>query len=132
MKSIIHTDQAPTAIGTYSQAVRVGNTTYISGQIPLNPKTMTMVEGDFHVHVKQAFDNLKAVVTAADATLSDIVKLNIFLHDMNQFSIVNDIMATYFVAPYPARAVVEVSRLPKDALIEMDAIVCVTSQPSKA
>lgn len=124
MKKIIHTDSAPAAIGTYSQAVRMGNTIYISGQIPLNPKTMTMVDGDFHAHVKQAFDNLKAVVIAADAVLSDVVKLTIFLRDMNQFSIVNEIMATYFIAPYPARAVVEVSRLPKDALIEMDAIVC--------
>ena len=128
MKKVIHTDSAPAAIGTYSQAIRAGNTVYISGQIPLNPKTMTMVDGDFHAHVKQAFDNLKAVVTAADAELSDIVKLNIFLHDMNQFSIVNEIMATYFVAPYPARAVVEVSRLPKDALIEMDAVVVVSDQ----
>jgi reactive intermediate/imine deaminase len=129
MKSIIQTPHAPAAIGTYSQAIRAGNTIYISGQIPLNPKTMTMCDGDFHAHVKQAFDNLKAVVTAADAVLSDIVKLTIFLRDMNQFSIVNEIMATYFDAPYPARAVVEVSRLPKDALIEMDAIVCVISQP---
>ena len=123
MKSIIHTDQAPAAIGPYSQAIRAGNTIYISGQIPLNPESMMMIEGDFHAHVKQAFDNLKAVVIAAGAVLSDIVKLTIFLRDMNQFSMVNDIMATYFVVPYPARAVVEVSRLPKDALIEMDAVV---------
>lgn len=128
MKKAIYTESAPAAIGTYSQAVRVGNTIYISGQIPLDPKTMTMVDGDFRTHVKQAFDNLKAVVIAADAVLLDIVKLTIFLRDMNQFSIVNEVMATYFDAPYPARAVVEVSRLPKDALIEVDAIVCVTSQ----
>lgn len=125
MKKIIQTENAPAAIGTYSQAVQVGNTAYISGQIPLDPQTMAMVEGEFSLHVKQAFDNLKAVVEAAGADLSGIVKLTIYLKDMEQFSIVNEIMETYFVKPYPARAVVEVARLPKNALIEMDAIVVV-------
>lgn len=120
---IIHTDLAPAAIGTYSQAVLAGNTLYISGQIPLDPKTMTMVSGEFHDQVKQAFQNLKAIVFAANATLSQVVKLQIYLQDMNQFPIVNEVMATFFEKPYPARAVVEVSRLPKDAAIEMDAIV---------
>lgn len=125
MKKIIHTDNAPAAIGTYSQAVQAGNTIYISGQIPLNPKTMLMVTTDFPAQVKQVFENLNAVVTAADAQLSDIVKLTVYLRDMTQFSIVNEVMATYFVAPFPARAVIEVSRLPKEANVEMDAIVVV-------
>ena len=123
MKKIVQTNHAPAAIGTYSQAIRAGNTIYVSGQIPLDPNSMQMVMGDFENHVKQAFENLKAVVTAARANLSDIVKLTIYLHDMNQFAIVNEVMATYFVEPYPARAVVQVSRLPKDALIEIDAVV---------
>ncbi len=125
MKTPIQTSNAPSAIGTYSQAIRAGNTVYISGQIPLNPKTMKMVTSDFPAQVKQAFENLKAVTIAAESDLSHIVKLTIYLQDMNQFSIVNDIMATYFEKPYPARAVVEVSRLPKDANIEMDAILVV-------
>lgn len=128
MKKIINTPNAPAAIGTYSQAIQVGNTIYVSGQIPLDPKTMTMVVGDFSVHVKQAFENLKAVIQAGGAQLSDIAKLTIFLHDMNQFSIVNEIMATYFAQPYPARAVVQVSRLPKDAVIEMDAVLVISDQ----
>lgn len=125
MKKIIETANAPAAIGTYSQAVQVGNTTYISGQIPLNPKTMKLVISDFHAQVKQVFDNLKAVAVAAGGDLSHIVKLQIYLQDMNQFALVNEIMATYFEKPYPARAVVEVSRLPKDAEIEMDAVMVV-------
>jgi reactive intermediate/imine deaminase len=125
MKKQIQTDNAPAAIGTYSQAIQAGNTVYISGQIPLNPKTMKMVVSDFHAQVKQAFDNLKAVAIAAGGDLSQIVKLTIYLQDMNQFAIVNEIMATYFEKPYPARAVVEISRLPKDADIEMDAIMVV-------
>lgn len=125
MKKIIHTTNAPTAIGIYSQAVQAGNTVYISGQIPLNPKTMTMVTVDFHAQVKQVFENLKAIAQAAGADLSHIVKLQVYLRDMNQFVIVNEVMATYFKAPFPARAVVEVSRLPKDAAVEMDAIIVV-------
>lgn len=123
MKKIIHTDAAPAAIGTYSQAVQAGNTVYISGQIPLDPKTMQVVAGEFSVQVKQTFDNLKAIVIAANGTFSHIVKLTIYLKDLEKFSVVNEIMATYFEKPYPARAVVEISRLPKDVAIEMDAIM---------
>lgn len=122
-KIIIHTENAPAAIGTYSQAVQVGNTVYMSGQIPLDPKTMKLVTQDFKAQVRQVFDNLKAVAIAANGDLSDIVKLNVYLQDMNQFAIVNEVMATYFQAPYPARAVVEVSRLPKDVSVEMDAVM---------
>ena len=125
MKIQIHTENAPAAIGTYSQAIQVGNTVYISGQIPLNPKTMKLSNADFQQQVKQVFDNLKAVAVAAGGDLSNIVKLQVFLQDMNQFAIVNEIMATYFKEPYPARAVIEVSRLPKDAGVEMDAIMVV-------
>ncbi len=125
MKIQIQTENAPAAIGTYSQAVQVGNTVYISGQIPLNPKTMKLSNADFQQQVKQVFENLKAVAMAAGGDLSNIVKLQVFLQDMNQFAIVNEIMATYFKEPYPARAVIEVSRLPKDAGVEMDAIMVV-------
>lgn len=125
MKKIIQTDKAPAAIGTYSQAVQVGNTVYISGQIPLNPKTMKLANADFKQQVTQVFENLKAIAIAAGGDLSHIVKLQVFLQDMNQFAIVNEIMATYFKEPYPARAVVEVSRLPKDVGVEMDAIMVV-------
>ena len=126
MKKIIHTDDAPAAIGTYSQAVQVGNTVYLSGQIPLHPKTMKCVISDFHAQVKQVFENLKAVAVAAGGDLSNIVKLNVYLQDMNQFAIVNEVMAAYFQPPYPARAVVEVSRLPKDVSVEMDAVMVIT------
>lgn len=121
MRKIIQTDQAPSAIGTYSQAVLADKTLYVSGQIPLDPVTMEMVT-DFKEAVHQVFRNLQAVIQAAGGELLHIVKLNIFLIDMNQFATVNEIMSTYFTAPYPARAVVQVSRLPKDATIEMDAI----------
>ena len=123
MKKIIQTDQAPAAIGTYSQAVQVDRTVYISGQIPLDPKTMKMVSDDFAGQVKQVFDNLQAVVKASGGSFSKIVKLQIYLIDMDQFAVVNEIMSTYFDAPYPARAAVQVSRLPKDAKVEMDAIL---------
>jgi len=123
MKKIITSAAAPAAIGTYSQAVQVGRTVYISGQIPLEPSSMTIVARDFSAQVRQAFDNLKAVVVAAEGRFADIVKLTIYVRDMNQFPVVNEVMATYFEKPYPARAVVEVSRLPKDADIEMDAIL---------
>ena len=125
MKKIIDTSQAPAAIGTYSQAVQVDKTVYLSGQIPLDPKTMQLVEGDFRAQVVRVFENLKAVAIAAQSDLSHIVKLNVFLRDMNQFPIVNEVMATYFEQPYPARAVVEVSRLPKDAEVEMDGVLVV-------
>lgn len=125
MKIQIQTENAPAAIGTYSQAIQAGNTVYISGQIPLNPKTMKLSNADFPQQVHQVFENLKAVAIAAGGDLSNIVKLQIFLQDMNQFAVVNEIMATYFKEPYPARAVVEVSRLPKDVGVEMDAIMMV-------
>ena len=120
-KTIIHTENAPEAIGTYSQAIKSGNTVYISGQIPLDPGTMKLVTG-FENQANQAFKNLKAVVDASGGYLSDIVKINIYLTDLSNFSKVNEIMANYFTKPFPARAAVEVSALPKQAEIEMDAI----------
>lgn len=121
-KTIISSEHAPAAIGTYSQAVRVENTVYVSGQIPLNPTTMEMVEG-FEQQTVQVFENLKAVIEAAGGSLSDIVKLNIFLTDLGNFAALNEVMARYFSAPYPARAAVGVASLPRDACVEMDAIV---------
>lgn len=122
-KIIIQTDKAPQAIGTYSQAVKVNNSVYLSGQIPLVPESMAMVEGDISVQIRRVFDNLQAVCQAAGGDLSDIVKLNIFLTDLSHFPIVNDIMAEYFAQPYPARAAIGVASLPKDASIEMDGIM---------
>ena len=122
-KSIIQTDQAPAAIGTYSQAVKVGDTIYLSGQIPLVPETMTLVGNSIEAQIKQVFANLKAVCQAAGGDLQNIVKLNIFLIDLGNFAVVNEIMATYFQTPYPARAAVGVSQLPKGADVEMDAIM---------
>lgn len=122
-RTIIHTDSAPKAIGTYSQAVKVGNTVYLSGQIPLVPSTMELVEGDMKVQIKQVFENLKAVAEAAGGSLADIAKLNIFLTDLSHFALVNEIMADYFSQPYPARAAVGVASLPKDVPVEMDAIM---------
>lgn len=122
-KQIIHTDDAPKAIGTYSQAVRVGTTVYLSGQIPLVPATMTLVDGDMRVQIRQVFENLKAVAMAAGGSLNDIVKLNVFLTDLMHFPLVNEIMATYVREPYPARAAIGVAALPKGALVEMDAIL---------
>lgn len=123
MKEIINTDKAPQAIGTYSQAVKVGKTVYLSGQIPLVPETMEMVEGDFEDNVRRVFDNLIAVCEAAGGSLQDIAKLNIFLTDLGNFAKVNTIMAEYFEQPYPARAAVEVAGLPKDAEVEMDGVL---------
>jgi reactive intermediate/imine deaminase len=122
-KQIIHTDQAPQAIGTYSQAVRVGDTVYLSGQIPLVPATMELVEGDIEVQIRRVFDNLRAVARAAGGDLGDIAKLNIFLTDLTHFPLVNQVMADYFVEPYPARAAVGVAALPKGAQVEMDAVM---------
>lgn len=122
-KHIIHSDDAPKAIGTYSQAVRVGTTVYISGQIPLAPATMTLVDGDMRVQIRQVFENLKAVAIAAGGSLDDIVKLNVFLTDLVHFPLVNEIMATYVREPYPARAAIGVAALPKGAPVEMDAIL---------
>jgi reactive intermediate/imine deaminase len=122
-KEVIQTNEAPKAIGTYSQAVKTGDTVYLSGQIPLDPQTMTMVEGDMGAQITRVFDNLQAVARAAGGELSDIVKLNIFLTDLGHFALVNEIMAQYFQQPYPARAAVGVASLPKDAQVEMDAIM---------
>ena len=123
MKEIISTEKAPQAIGTYSQAVKVGKTVYLSGQIPLVPETMEMVEGDFEANVRRVFDNLTAVCEAAGGSLQDITKLNIFLTDLGNFAKVNGIMAEYFEQPYPARAAVQISALPKDAEVEMDGVL---------
>lgn len=123
-RSHIQTDQAPEAIGTYSQAVRHGNTVYLSGQIPLDPASMTLVEG-FENQVKRVFDNLSAVCEASGGSLQGIVKLNIFLTDLGNFATVNEIMASYFTAPYPARAAIGVASLPKDAEVEMDGILII-------
>lgn len=123
MRRIISTDQAPAAIGTYSQAVQAGNTVYISGQIPLDPVTGAMVEGDFEAQARQVFSNLSAVAEAAGATLQAAVKLTIFLTDLGEFAAVNRVMSEFFSEPYPARAAVEVSALPKGALVEADAIL---------
>ncbi len=122
-KEIIATDKAPQAIGTYSQAVKVGSTVYLSGQIPLIPETMEMLEGDIKQQIHQVFKNLTAVANAAGGDLSDVVKLNIFLTDLSDFPYVNEVMALYFQQPYPARAAVGVAALPKDAAVEMDAVL---------
>ncbi len=123
-RSIIQTPDAPAAIGTYSQAVRVGDTVYLSGQIGLDPASMQLVEG-IEQQIHQVFRNLAAVATAAGGTLADVVKLNVFLTDLGDFPRVNEIMAQYFSAPYPARAAVGVAALPRGALVEADAIMVV-------
>ncbi|PCJ46234.1 MAG: reactive intermediate/imine deaminase [Moraxellaceae bacterium] len=122
-RTVIQTDKAPQAIGTYSQAVKCNNTVYLSGQIPLIPATMTMHEGDMEAQITQVFDNLQAVAEAAGGSLQDIAKLNIFLTDLGNFALVNEVMARYFQQPYPARAAVGVASLPKNANVEMDAIL---------
>jgi len=123
MKSIISTDKAPSAIGTYSQAVKVKNTVYLSGQIPLVAETMQVVEGDFAAQAHQVFKNLSAVCEAAGGEINDMVKVNIFLTDLENFATVNEVMSQYFNEPYPARAAIQVSRLPKDVDIEIDGVV---------
>jgi len=122
-REIISTDLAPAAIGTYSQAVKVGNTVYLSGQIPLVPETMEMIEGDIEEQIRRVFDNLSAVAAAAGGSLADIAKLNIFLTDLGNFAKVNEVMAEYFQQPYPARAAVEVAGLPRNAGVEMDGVM---------
>ncbi|MGY6274182.1 RidA family protein [Methylomonas sp. MgM2] len=122
-KTVISTEMAPKAIGTYSQAVKVDNTVYLSGQIPLDPSTMEVVDGDIGIQIRRVFDNLKAVAAAAGGDLADIVKLNVFLTDLSHFPIVNEIMAEYFNPPFPARAAVGVAALPKGVGVEMDAIM---------
>jgi reactive intermediate/imine deaminase len=125
-RQIIQTDKAPKAIGTYSQAVKSGNTVYCSGQIPLDPVSMNLVEGDMRTQVKRVFDNLQAVAEAAGGSLADVVKLNVFLIDLSHFALVNEIMAEYFRQPYPARAAIGVASLPKGAQVEMDAVLELT------
>jgi reactive intermediate/imine deaminase len=122
-RRIIATPHAPQAIGTYSQAVRAGNTVYLSGQIPLDPSTMQLVEGDMRTQIGRVFENLKAVAEAAGGSLQQAVKLNVYLTDLNHFPLVNEVMATYFTEPYPARAAVGVAQLPRGAAVEMDAIL---------
>jgi len=123
MKTIIATDKAPSAIGTYSQAVKVKNTVYLSGQIPLIAETMKVVEGGFEVQAEQVFKNLVSVCEAAGGSINDMVKVNIFMTDLSNFAAVNETMSRYFKEPYPARAAVQVSRLPKDVEIEIDGIM---------
>lgn len=122
-REVIHTDQAPSAIGPYSQAIRVGDTVYLSGQIPLEPENMELVRGDVRAQIEQVFRNLRAVCEAADASLADIVKLNIYLTDLGNFGLVNEMMAEHFDEPYPARAALGVASLPKGAGVEMDAVL---------
>ena len=122
-KSFIATANAPAAIGTYSQAVKVGQTTYLSGQIPLIPESMALVEGNIEAEVRQAFTNLKAVCEAAGGSLNHLVKVNVFLTDLTHFPVVNQVMEEFFEAPFPARAAIGVAELPKGARVEVDGIM---------
>jgi reactive intermediate/imine deaminase len=122
-RNSIRTDAAPQAIGTYSQAVRRGTTVYLSGQIPLVPETMELVAGDMEVQIRRVFDNLAAVASAAGGSLADVAKLNVYLTDLGHFALVNTVMGEYFTEPYPARAAVGVASLPRDAQVEMDAVM---------
>lgn len=122
-RQIIHTERAPQAIGTYSQAVRVGDTVYMSGQVPLDPATMQMVEGDIEVQIRRVFENLKAVAEAAGGTLAQAVKVNVYLTDLAHFAKVNEVMAQYCAKPYPARAAVGVAQLPRGAQVEIECIL---------
>jgi reactive intermediate/imine deaminase len=124
-RQVVQTDKAPGAIGTYSQAVRIGDTVYLSGQIPLVPDSMQLESGDMRAQIARVFDNLAAVARAAGGSLADVVKLNVFLTDLANFPLVNEVMARYFRAPYPARAAVGVAALPKGAAVEMDAVLVV-------
>lgn len=122
-REIIKTDQAPAAIGTYSQAVKLGTTVYLSGQIPLDPGTMQLINGGIEAQIRRVFDNLAAVAQAAGGSLADTAKLNVFLIDLNHFALINQLMAEYFSEPYPARAAIGVAALPRGAEVEMDAIL---------
>lgn len=122
-REIISTDKAPQAIGTYSQAIKIGDTVYLSGQIPLVPETMEVVEGDFSEHVRQVFRNVTAIVEASGGTLEDFVKINVFLTDLSNFATVNEVMAEFFQEPYPARAAIGVAALPKGVAVEVDGIL---------
>jgi reactive intermediate/imine deaminase len=124
-KTIIQTDDAPQAIGTYSQAVKVDNTVYISGQIPLDPASMEVVSGGIEAEITRVFENLQAVASASGSSLADVVKLNIYLTDLGNFPIVNEIMARYFQQPYPARAAIGVAALPKAVGVEMDVVLVI-------
>lgn len=130
-KKAIQTDQAPQAIGTYSQAIRVGDTVYLSGQIPLVPGTAELESGDMRAQIARVFDNLAAVARAAGGSLADVVKLNVFLADLANFPLVNEVMARYFRAPYPARAALGVAALPKGAAVEMDAVMIVSRRAGR-
>jgi reactive intermediate/imine deaminase len=122
-KEPIHTSRAPAAIGPYSQAIRAGDTIYLSGQIPLNPKTMELVKGDIRAQTRQVFDNLAAVAEAAGGSLANAVRLTVYLTDLANFSVVNEIMAEYCKEPYPARAAIGVAQLPRGAAVEVDGIL---------
>lgn len=127
-RTAISTDQAPAAIGTYSQAIKVGSTVYLSGQIPLIPGKSELVGSDIRAQITQVFENLKAVAAAAGGSMNDVVKLNVFLTDLTHFPLVNEIMATYFRQPYPARAAIGVAALPRGSAVEMDAIMVIGGQ----
>jgi reactive intermediate/imine deaminase len=122
-KSVIHTDKAPQAIGTYSQAIKSGTTVYLSGQVPLVPETMLVISEDFSEQAHQVFKNIQAVCAAADGSINHLVKVNIFLTDLSNFATLNEIMSQYFKQPYPARAAVQVSALPKGVQIEIDGVM---------
>ena len=122
-REIIQTDQAPAAIGAYSQAVKVGAAVYLSGQIPLDPVTLQLVDSGMDAQIRRVFDNLAAVARAAGGSLADTVKLNVFLTDLSHFALLNQIMAEYFLQPYPARAAIGVAALPRGAQVEMDAVL---------
>jgi reactive intermediate/imine deaminase len=122
-RQIIHTERAPQAIGTYSQAVRAGDTVYLSGQIPLDPGTMQLVTGDIEAQIRRVFENLKAVAEAAGGSLADAVKVNVFLTDLANFAKVNEVMAQYCSKPYPARAAVGVASLPRGAQVEIECVL---------
>lgn len=128
MRKVIHTEHAPAAIGTYSQAIQVGDTVYLSGQVALDPKTMKLVEGGFEKQLDRVMKNLQAVCTAAGGVLDDMVKFNVYLLDLGHFETVNKIMASYLNAPYPARAAIEVVGLPKGSMVEIDGVMVVNSR----
>lgn len=126
----IHSNQAPEAIGTYSQAIKCGTTIYLSGQIPLDPETMQLCSDDIKLQITQVLENLSAVCEAAGGSLANIVKLNVYLTDLNHFPLINDAMSRYFIAPYPARAAIGISTLPRGAKVEMDGIMVLPSSNS--
>ena len=128
-RTAIHSDHAPAAIGPYSQATRAGNLVFFSGQVPLDPATGNLVEGDIAAQARQAFDNIKAVVAAAGGSMDDIVRVGLYLTDLSQFGEVNAVMAEYFSQPYPARSTIEVSALPRGARFEVDAVMVLPVNP---